>query len=235
MNAIFKREFKAYFRGMTGYIFVAALLLFFGALAAVYNFVGLSSSLTAAMGDMVLVMAVIAPIITMNVIAKERRGGTYRLLYSLPLTSAQIVLGKYFALLALLAIPVAAMATLPLIFGMFGAVNVFGSYSTIFCFYLFGAALLAICMFISSLSDNSVVGMILNFAILVALFAANSFLSLLPVGSVAEKLLSVFGIFKNILPFTYGLFDVTSVIYYLCVIVLFVILTVRSYEKKRLA
>jgi ABC-2 type transport system permease protein len=97
---------------------------------------------------------VIVPILTMRVIAEERKQRTDQLLYSLPITTAQVICGKYLALLVVYLIPLCIVAIYPLIFAQFGDVYLLTSYGSIFAFFLMGAALIAVGVFISSLTDN---------------------------------------------------------------------------------
>ena len=90
----------------------------------------------------------------MRTIAEERRQKTDQLLYSLPITTLQVVLGKYLALLAVYAVPLCIIAAYPLIFAQYGEVYLPTSYGSLFAFFLLGAALLSIGMFLSSLTEN---------------------------------------------------------------------------------
>ena len=90
----------------------------------------------------------------MRVLAEERRQKTDQLLYSLPITTVQIIAGKYLALLVLYLIPLAIIAVYPLIFAQFGDVYLLTSYGSILAFFLLGAALIAVGVFLSSLTDN---------------------------------------------------------------------------------
>lgn len=97
---------------------------------------------------------VIVPILTMRVIAEERRQKTDQLLYSLPITTVQVVLGKYLALLVVYAVPLCLISLYPLIFSQYGDVYLPTSYGSILAFLVLGAALIALGMFLSSLTDN---------------------------------------------------------------------------------
>ncbi len=97
---------------------------------------------------------VIIPILTMKVVAEERRQKTDQLLYSLPITTSQIIIGKYLALLVVYLVPLVIISFYPLIFARFGEVYLLTSYGSIFAFFMMGAALIAIGTFISSLTDN---------------------------------------------------------------------------------
>ena len=97
---------------------------------------------------------VIVPILTMRVIAEERKQRTDQLLYALPISTTQVVLGKYLALLIVYLIPLAVISLYPLVFSRFGDVYLPTSYGSIFAFFALGAALIALGIFISSLTDN---------------------------------------------------------------------------------
>lgn len=101
-----------------------------------------------------MVFVVIVPILTMRVIAEERKQKTDQLLYALPITTAQVILGKYLALLVVYLIPLALISLYPLVFSQFGEVYLPTSYGSILAFFVLGAALIALGVFISSLMDN---------------------------------------------------------------------------------
>ncbi|EJW99233.1 hypothetical protein, membrane, partial [gut metagenome] len=96
----------------------------------------------------------IVPVLTMRVIAEEKKLKTDQLLYSLPISTDEVVIGKYLALLAVFLLPLCVIAVYPLIFAQFGDVSLLTAYGSLFAFFLLGAALLAMGMFISSLTDN---------------------------------------------------------------------------------
>ena len=99
-----------------------------------------------------LVFVVIVPILTMRVIAEERKQKTDQLLYSLPITTTQVVIGKYLALLTVYRIPLCIICIYPLIFSQFGDAYLLTSYGSVFAFFVLGAALIAVGVFISSLT-----------------------------------------------------------------------------------
>ena len=90
----------------------------------------------------------------MRVIAEERKQKTDQLLYSLPITTTQVVIGKYLALLTVYLIPLCIICIYPLIFSQFGDVYLLTSYGSVFAFFVLGAALIAVGVFISSLTEN---------------------------------------------------------------------------------
>ena len=154
MTAVLKHELKSYFRSMTAYVFGAGLLLAVGLGAMLYNIEAAVSNFEFALSYFSIIFAVIVPILTMRVIAEERKQKTDQLLYSLPITTTQVVVGKYLALLTVYMIPLCIVAVYPLIFSQFGDVYLLTSYGSMLAFFIMGAALIALGVFISSLTDN---------------------------------------------------------------------------------
>lgn len=161
MTAVFRREFKSYFTGMMGYVFIGFVLLFVGiytmALNLNYGYPGFEYVIQSC--SFMFLIAV--PVLTMRVFAEERRQGTDQLLYSLPVGVTQLVLGKYLAMVALMAIPVAVISFYPLIIGAFGTISYATAYGSIFAFFLLGCALLAIGMFMSSITENQIIAAVM--------------------------------------------------------------------------
>ena len=154
MIAVLKHELRSYFRSLTAYVFGAFLLLFIGFGALIYNLNAAVSNFEYVLSFSCLVFVVIVPILTMRVIAEERKQKTDQLLYSLPITTTQVVLGKYFSLLLVYLIPLAIVSVYPLIFSRYGDVYLLTAYGSIFAFFILGAALIALGVFISSLTEN---------------------------------------------------------------------------------
>ena len=154
MTAVLKHELRNYFHSLTAYVFGAFLLAFVGIGAVLYNIQAAVSNFELVLNFSSLIFVVIVPILTMRVIAEERRQKTDQLLYSLPITTTQVILGKYLALLVLYLIPLAIISLYPLVFAQFGDVYLLTSYGSILAFFIMGAALIALGTFISSLTDN---------------------------------------------------------------------------------
>ena len=154
MIAVLKHELRLYFHSLTAYVFGAFLLVFVGIGAMMYNIQAAVSNFEYVLSFSCLVFVVIVPILTMRVIAEERRQKTDQLLYSLPITTTQVIVGKYLALLAVYLIPLAIICLYPLIFAQFGDVYLPTSYGSIAAFFILGAALIALGVFISSLTEN---------------------------------------------------------------------------------
>ena len=154
MAAVFKHELRTHFHSLAAYVFGAFLLVIVGIGAMLYNLQAAVSNFEFVLSFSSIIYAVIVPILTMRVIAEERRQKTDQLLYSLPISTFQVIAGKYLALLAVFAIPLCIISCYPLIFAQFGEVYLPTSYGSLLAFFLMGAALIAVGVFISSLTDN---------------------------------------------------------------------------------
>ena len=154
MSAIFRHELRNYFHSLTAYVFGAFLLAVVGLGSMLYNLQAAVSNFEFVLSFASIIFVVIVPVLTMRTMAEERRQRTDQLLYSLPITTTQVVMGKYLALLVVYLIPLAIISLYPLLFSRFGDVYLPTSYGSLFAFFLMGAALLAVGMFISSLTEN---------------------------------------------------------------------------------
>lgn len=154
MIAILKHELRLYFHSLTAYVFGAFLLVMVGVGAMLYNINAAYSNFEYVLSFSSLIFAVIVPILTMRVIAEERKQKTDQLLYSLPVSTAKIIMGKYIALLILYLIPLAVICMYPLIFAQYGEVYLLTSYGSLLAYFIMGAALIAIGVFVSSLTEN---------------------------------------------------------------------------------
>lgn len=154
MKAIFKHELRQYFDSMTAYVFGAFLLLFIGIGSMLYNLQSAVSNFEFVLNFASIVFVVIVPVLTMRTLSEERKQKTDQLLYALPISTTQVILGKYAALLLVFLIPLCFVALYPLLFSQFGEVYLPTAYGSLFAFFLLGAALIAVGVFLSSLTDN---------------------------------------------------------------------------------
>ena len=154
MKAVFKHELRQYFDSMTAYVFGAFLLLFIGIGSMLYNLQSAVSNFEFVLNFASIVFVVIVPVLTMRTLSEERKQKTDQLLYALPISTTQVILGEYAALLLVFLIPLCFVALYPLLFSQFGEVYLPTAYGSLFAFFLLGAALIAVGVFLSSLTDN---------------------------------------------------------------------------------
>lgn len=285
MTAVFKRELKSYFDDMTGYFFAAFLIFLAGMYTMIYCFKNLYPYYEYVIYELCFFYLIAIPILTMKSIAEDKKQKTDQLLYSLPLSMVQIVMGKFLAMAVMLLLPVGIMAVIPIILKQYGPVNFATGYGSLFAFYLLGCALIAVGLFLSSLTENQIVAAVMCFfAVLICYLsvglsnyvptdAASSFVAFLAVmllfavlvyfitkskitafsvgiiGEVAitilffvkksvfesafQKVLLQCSLFQRLMNFINGMFDLTTIVYYLSIIFLFLFFTVQVMEKRR--
>lgn len=154
MIAVWKHELSNYFHSLTTYVFGAFLLVFVGIGAMIYNIQSAVANFEYVLAFVSIVFVGIVPLLTMRIIAEERKQKTDQLLYSLPITTTEVVMGKFLALLVIYLIPLCIICAYPLVFAQYGEVYLLTSYGSLVAFFIMGAALLSVGMFISSLTEN---------------------------------------------------------------------------------
>ena len=231
---IFDREFESYFRTLYGYVFTAFILLVAGIYVSVNSLSNGSAAFELTISNMTFIYLVAIPILSMRVFAEERKQKTEQLLYSLPVKMSQVVLGKFFALCTVIALPIAIMVLYPLLLSFFGTVDLKAAYCAIFGFWVLGCTISAICMFLSSLTDNQAVAAGAGFIVVLLLFFMSTLAGIVPSNlTVLSSVLRNASPFDRYYSFLNGIFDIRSLIYMLAVQALFIVLTVMAMEGRR--
>ena len=179
MLTIYKRELMSFYGGIMGYLIGAVLLLFAGLFLYIINFMNAYADFTYVMSYLSFVFLIITPILTMRSIAEERKQKTDLLLYALPVGLPNVIIGKFLAMLTVVALPLVAVCFYPLLLSLFGTINLAASYSAIFSFLMLGAALLAMGLFISSLTENQVIAAVITLVVVMLNYFMSSFSSYL--------------------------------------------------------
>ncbi len=187
MIAVYQKELKSYFNNLFGYIYIALVLLFMGFFATAYHFKNYYfSDIAYSLQNLAFILLLVTPLLTMRIIAEERQRKTDTLLYSLPVSVTSTILGKYLAMLTVYLIPIGVISVYPIVLSWFGDINFAGAYNAVFGIFLMGASLLAIGMFISSLTENQVISAILTFVVMLVIYFSGSLSVLIPTTSEAS-------------------------------------------------
>ena len=173
MTAVYKRELRSYLTSMVGYLFIFFILLLTGIYFSAYQLAAAYPKFEYTLSALTFVFLISVPILTMRVLAEERKQKTDQLLLTSPVSVGQIVLGKYLALVTIFAIPMVIMCFYPLLMSKFGTVSFAGAYTGILGFFLLGCANLAIGVFVSSLTESQVIAAVLTFVFLFAFYMMN--------------------------------------------------------------
>ena len=179
MIAVWKREVGSYYRSVTGWLLGAFLLIFAGIYCMAYNLSGYTAQFEYVLSAISFIYLIAVPIISMRALAEEKRQKTDQLLYSLPMRLSSVVLGKYLGMLVVLALPVLILALYPLILSQFGSIQYARVYGVLFAFFLLGACLLSIGLFISSVTESQVAAAVITLVAMLLLYFMNGLASFL--------------------------------------------------------
>lgn len=234
MKAIFKREFKSYFHSFIGCLFIGAILFITGIYVTVYNLLSGLPNITYALSGVLFIFILSVPILTMKILAEERRLKTDQLLLTAPVTVGKIVTGKFLALASVFTIPVLVIGIYPLILRMFGEAPLSESYVAIAAFYLYGLTCIAIGIFVSSLTESQVIAAVISFAVLFLGYIMAGICNMISsTGNMLTDLLSAFDLVSRFERLIAGMLDIKSVVYFITITVLMLFLTAQSIQKRR--
>lgn len=202
MLAIYKRELKSYFHSMTGCVFIAFLVMFTGIYFMAYNLNVGYPYFSYTLSGSLIVFLVGIPLLTMRSFSEERKTKTDQLLLTAPVSLTKVVLGKYFAMVTVLAVPNVIFCLFPLLIKLQGTAYLLVDYSSIAVFFLLGCVYLAIGMFMSSLTESQIIAFISTFGILLLLYLWDGILSFLP-GSALSGMIGILLILTLIVVYIY--------------------------------
>lgn len=234
MIAICKRELASLFQNVIGWLFVAATMALYGLYFFLYNLVYGAPSITYTLSGSTFIFLVTVPILTMRILAEERRNKTDQLILTAPVSVWEIVCGKFLALAAAFGICVFLMGLTPLLLSAFGKVALTESYVALIGFFLYGLTCLSIGMFVSSLTESQVISAVVSFVFLFIGFMMASIVDSVFSGTgIAAKILGAYDLTTPLEDLETGSLNFVSIIYYISMIALFLFLTVQSIEKRR--
>ena len=232
MLSIYKRELTAYFTSTLGYIFMAVFLALSGAAVWLMNFFFATTSFGNYFFVMIIFFVILVPILTMRLLSEERHSKTEQILLTAPVSLFDIVFAKFAAALTLFEITFALSMINLIPVSKYGSVNSAEIISNFIGVSCVAMSLIAIGLFISSLTESQFIAAIGSIAVILALFLVGTFSSSIPSDflRVAVKWFSLLDRYVN---FRHGIFDFSSIVYYISISAVFIFLTVRVYEKRR--
>ncbi len=182
MLAIYKKELRSYFTSYIGYLFIAFFLAFVAVYQYIYNLrVGYANFAYAINGTSTFFLLLV-PMLTMRILAEEKRQKTDQLLFTSPVSIAKIIVGKYLALISVFFIAIAVVCIYPVILRNYGHTNLKIAYSTIAAFFLLGCTYMAIGMFLSALTESQIFAAVLTFIVILFTLLVDLLVVLLPTG-----------------------------------------------------
>ena len=230
-TAIAFKEFKSYLASPMAYIVTGIFLVLTGFFFSISPATYFETSISGFLQTGSLSLLLLAAVLTMRLIAEERKIGTLELLLTAPVRDSEVILGKFLGSLGILTAMLVLTFYYPLLLVLFGDPDMGPIVTGYLGLFLLGSASLAVGVFASSLTSNQLVAAMVTGGILFALW----FISL-AAGFLPKALGEVAGYFSlaNYFPdFMRGMIDTRGIIYYLSITALFLFLAIRSLENSR--
>lgn len=227
------KELKHYFHTTIGYVFLAILMLIGGFIFTTENLLSQSGDIRVFFSSFFTVLLFLIPMLTMRQLSEERKMKTMQLLLTLPLTLRSIVLGKYFATMAIVGCGLLMTVIYPAILTFFVTLEfmvVLGNYLGLI---LLISTIVSIGLFVSSLSENQIVSSVISYAVILGLWLIDSLTPFILSDSIS-RVITQFSLRNNYLEFTYGILNPANVIYYVSITALFLTMTIVALDSKRL-
>lgn len=234
MFAIFKRELKAYFTSPLGYVFLAIFYAFSGLFFYIFSLSVGSTDISSVFLMMFMVLMVFVPLLTMRLLSEDKKQKTDQLILTAPVSLLSIVMGKFLAAYAIFAMGVAVMPVYGFVMSTFATVSWLPIWGNTVGLLLLGGIFVSIGLFISSLTENQMIAAIGGFFINLMILLMNTLKSALPNGFLQDVLSSI-SVYSRYSEITNGIFSLSSLIFFVSVIFIFLFLTVRVLEKRRWA
>lgn len=232
MGAIFRRELLAYFTTPIGYIFLA---LFYAGAGLFFNMTALSSG-SADMAYiftlLIYVLLVVIPILTMRTLSEEKNQKTDQCLLTAPISLGGLVMGKFLAAFLIFSLAVSITVVYAVVVSAFAQPDWTVVIGNIVGFLLLGSAFISIGIFISSLTENQIVSAIISFAAMLLCYLLSAIAQIIPIEWLSG-IISNLSFVDRYTGFTYGLFDLSNVLFFISATAVFLYLTVRVLEKRR--
>ena len=234
MFAIFKRELRAYFTSPLGYVFLAIFYAFSGLFFYIFALSVGSTDISSVFLMMFMVLMIFVPLLTMRLLSEDKKQKTDQLTLTAPVSLLSIVMGKFLAAYAIFAIGVAVMPVYGFVMSTCATVSWLPIWGNTVGLLLLGGIFVSIGLFVSSLTENQMIAAIGGFFINLMILLMNTLTSALPSGFFRDVLSSI-SVYSRYSQITNGIFSLSSLIFFISVIFIFLFLTVRVLEKRRWA
>lgn len=225
------RQFRSYFNGPVAYIVICIVLLALGFFFWKTFFLFGRASAREMFRWLGLILTLALPALTMGLLAEEKRTGTIELLITMPVTEAQVILGKFLGVFGLYAVLLVLTLSYPLSVSTLGNLDwgpVWGGYLGL---VLQGSAILAIGLMASSWTDNQLIALFVALTLSLLFWVLDKFLALLPTGAAsALEWLSFDYHFQSM---ARGVIDLRDVFFFVSVTVFALAVAFRALESRR--
>jgi ABC-2 type transport system permease protein len=225
------RQFRSYFNGPVAYIVICIILLTLGFFFWNTFFLYGRASVREMFRWLSLILVFALPALTMGLLAEEKRTGTIELLITMPVTEAQVILGKFLGVLGLYAVILVLTLSYPISVSTLGSLDWGPVWSGYLGLLLQGSAVLAIGLMASSWTDNQLIALFVALTLSVFFWVLDKFLALLPTNAAsALEWLSFDYHFQSM---ARGVVDLRDLVFFLSVAAFALALAFRALESRR--
>ena len=231
MLAIWKKDLFGYFKTPIGYAFIGVFLTLAGFIFYVYNLQNATGDLLGFLSQLTQLLMFLAPLLTMKLLSEERQKRTDQLLFTSPHTLTQIVLAKYFACATVWLFTLLCSQAYTFIIVLYGKIFIKEWFVGYLGFALQGLSFLALDLWVSSFAKNQITGAVAGFGANFLLWMIDMLAT--TIGGVVGKFLLGFSLYNRYLPFTLGQLSVGSLVFYLCFIIVCLVLTIHVLDVRR--
>lgn len=232
MTAILKRELSSYFNSAVAYVVMAVYFLFSGIFFTMICIENDSSNLAYVFGNMFVIILFVIPIITMKSFSEEKRQRTDQALLTSPTSLFEIVMGKFLGAFVLFGICSLIFLVYALVISFFTSPDWAVVLCTFLGLLLLGAALIAINVFISVLTESMVISAVAGMGVGLLIYMLSNLSSYITVDWISN-IVSKIDFLTYYSNFTYGMLNITDIVFFLSVTGLFLFFTARVLEKRR--
>ena len=232
MIAVFKRELKSYLSSPVGYSFLFIFLLVTGFFFWVNNIVANSTDTIGYFAYTRYLLIVILPLLAMKLFPEERKNKTDQILITAPISITQMVMGKFLAAYTMFVIGLIPTLINMIFLASVGYLEIGIAAGNYIGLLFIAAAFLAIAMLMSVLTESMITAFIMG-AFSLALFAVADLVAQSLNITILSKIVSVVSVTSRYEQFNQGLFNISTIIYFLSIAVIFIFLTIRVIDKRR--
>ncbi len=240
MRAIYQKEMRQYFHSVMGYVFLAIFMLISGFYFTMGNLFAGSGDIAYFFQNIIGLLMYLIPMLTMRSFAEEKKIKTEQLLFTAPVSTTEIVLGKFFAAMSVFLCGLAVTLLYPIILALFSSSTFIHALQNMFwetlgnylAIILLVAAFVSIGIFISAITESQVVAAILSYVVLFGLWFSSS-MALSNQNEVLSSILTGLSLFIKYYEMTMGVFNPASILFYITLTFIFLFLTVRVLERRR--
>lgn len=232
MNALIRKELREYFLYPVGYIFMSIFCALSGFFFFSSTVVQNTSNISIFFQTLFMVIILLTPILTMRLFSEEYKSHTDQLLFCSPTTIFEIILGKYFSALIMFLITTSINLIYVVVVCLFAKISISLIIGCLLGTTLLGAALISIGMFVSSKTESQIISAFGSFAIFLIFVFIDALAQYIPFNWFKNFIsnLAIMPKYSNLIS---GILNISDILYFISIIVVFVFLTLQTLEKKR--